>query len=371
MRPRRFPRVFALALVAFAASAWLSCAPGGFRDEALVQQVRILAGAGDPPYVKPGQPVSVNVLAYDGRPANPQNEPMQLYWVPALCTDPPGDAYYACFAQFAQAARGDAGAGAGVDGGVEGGMGGSSGTGLGGLLQPGKAIPLPTGTCDAGTCSYTLPETMPSDAVTGHTTVAGTRVPYGMGIVFNIACAGHIEALPLDPTSDNPVQIPLGCFDTNGNQLSPDNYVIGYVRVYAFDTVTNANPVIDHVDLNGQAVDLAQGFTVGHCSGSGSCPTLKIGPVVPASSQEPNPEQIDSKGNVLKEEIWADFYSTFGSFSSAARLLYDPRTGSVGGPDKSNNEFSPPSTPGDGSVFIVVHDDRGGASWAVVPVHVN
>jgi hypothetical protein len=210
---------------------------------------------------------------------------------------------------------------------------------------------------------------MPSDAVTRHTTVAGTRVPYGLGISFNIACAGHIEALPIDPSSDNPVQIPLACFDTNGNQLSPDNYVIGYVRVYAFDTVTNANPVIDHVDVNGQTVDLTQGFTVAHCSGS--CPKVKIGPVVPPSSQEPNPEATDTHGNVLKEEIWADFYATFGSLGSSGRLLFDPRTGSVGGPEKTDNEFTPPSTPGDGSIFIVVHDDRGGASWAVVPVHVN
>jgi hypothetical protein len=214
---------------------------------------------------------------------------------------------------------------------------------------------------------------MPADAVTGHKPIAGTQVPYGIAIAFNIACAGHIEVVPLDPTSDNPVQIPLGCFDTNGNQLSPDNYVIGYVRVYAFDTVTNANPVIDHVDLQGQPVDLMQGFTVAHCDASrrANCPTVKIGPVVPASSQELNPEDVDTDGHPLEEEIWADFYSTFGSFSSAARLLYDPRTGSVGGPDKTNNEFAPPDTPGDGFIFIVVHDNRGGASWVQVPAHVN
>jgi hypothetical protein len=355
MTARRPRHVLAAALAALVAWAGLSCAPGGFRDETLVQQVRILAAAGEPPYAKPGDAFTVNVLAYDGRPTKP--EPMQVYWVPFLCTDPADDAYYACFQKFASAAFGDAGAG--TDGGVEG------GTGFGGLPPPGKTVPLPAGT--------SFPFTMPADVVTAHKAVAGTRVPYGMAIAFNIACAGHIETLPLDPTSDNPVQIPLGCFDTNGNQLSPDDYVIGYVRVYAFDTVTNANPVIDHVDVQGHPVDLAQGLTVGHCDASrrADCPTVKIGPVVPPSSQEANPEDVDTSGNPLKEEIWADFYATFGSFTAAARLLYDPKTGSVGGPDVTDNDFAPPDSPGDGFVFVVVHDNRGGASWAQIPVHVN
>jgi hypothetical protein len=347
----------ALLLLALAAWTCSSCAPGGFRDEVDIQQVRIMAAAGDPPYVKPGDMVTVNVLAFDGRPTKP--EPMQVYWVPLLCTDPPSDAYYGCFQQFAAVALGDGGApGGAADGGSGGGL-------LG--YPTGKAVPLPTGT------SFTFPMPMPLDAVTAHPSIAGTRVPYGMAIAFHIACAGHIEVLPLDLTSDNPVQVPLGCFDTNGNQLSPDNYVIGYVRVYAFDTVTNANPVIDHVQVQGKPVDLTQGFTVGHCDASrrANCPTVKIGPVVPASSQEPNPEDVDTNDNPLKEEIWADFYSTFGSFNSAARLLYDPKTGSVGGPDVTDNEFAPPDTPGDGVVFIVVHDNRGGASWVQVPAHVN
>jgi hypothetical protein len=354
-------------MVALVLGAWLSssCAPGGFRDETTISSVRIMASAADKPYARPGDTVTVSVLAFDGRPNKP--EPMQIYWLavagfpPFVCTNPPNDAYYACFQALAGAGGGaDAGAGAGADAGA--------GAGAGGLLAlfpPGKALPLVTGP--------SLQFTMRADAVTTHPVVSGAPVPYGLAIIFNIACAGHIERLPLDPTSDNPVQVPLGCFDKNGNQLSPDDYVIGFTRVYAYDTLTNANPVIDHVDVEGQPVDLNQGFTTPRCAASrrSDCPKVKIGPVVPASSWEPNPEAHDVNGNALHEEIWADFYVTFGQVSSSARLLFDAKTGSVGGPDVTNNEFLPPADPGDGFIWIVVHDSRGGASWAQVPVHVN
>jgi hypothetical protein len=352
MTSRRILRLFVSA-----AGSWLcsSCAPGGFRDETNIAEVRILASAADPPYAKPGQTVTVSVLAYDGRPNKP--EPMEIYWVPVVCKDPPNDAYYGCFQQFAaELAAASAGADAGADGG--------RGAGLTGPM-PGKTLPLPTGP------SFQF--RMPDDAVTAHPAVPGTPVPYGLAFLFNIACAGHIQPLPLDPSSDNPVQVPLGCFDANGNQLTPDDYVIGYTRVYAFTSVTNANPVIDHVDVEGHPVDLTKGFTTDHCTASlrANCPKVHIGPVVPASSWELTPESRDVNGNVLHEEIWADFYATFGQVASAARLLYDARTGSLGGPDATDNDFLPPTDPGDGFLWVVVHDNRGGASWAQVPVHVN
>jgi hypothetical protein len=359
-----------LCLVVPAAGAWLcsSCAPGGFRDETNIAGVRILASAADHPYAKPGQTVTVSVLAYDGRTNKP--EPMQVYWVPVACRDPASDAYYGCFQQFAAAlAAANGGADAGADGGRDAGpvigpgAGGAGGTGGGPM--PGTTLPLPTGT------SFQF--RMPSDAITAHPVVPGTPVPYGLAFVFNIACAGHIQPLPLDPSNINPVQVPLGCFDKDGNQLTPDDYVIGYTRVYAFDTVTNTNPVIDHVDVDGHPLDVTKGFSTDHCTTSlrDKCPRVHIGPVVPSSSWELNPESRDVNGDVLHEEIWADFYVTFGQVNSGARLLYDARTGSLGGPDATNDDFLPPNDPGDGFIWIVVHDNRGGAAWVQVPVHVN
>jgi len=156
---------------------------------------------------------------------------------------------------------------------------------------------------------------------------------------------------------------PVGCFDAQHNLLGPNDYVFGFSRVYAYDQLQNTNPVIDHVDVDGQAVDLQLGFQVRRCAPN-DCANVHIGPVVPPSSQEANPANND------KEEIWAEFFSTFGSLSDEARLLYDTTTGSVGDPSVTDDQFHPPNDPGDGTIWIVVHDDRGGANWATVPVHV-
>jgi hypothetical protein len=233
--------------------------------------------------------------------------------------------------------------------------------------------------------------TMPTDIVATHRPVPGTP-PYGLAILFNIACAGHLQFLPLDPNNPNPVQVPIGCFDSNGDQLGPDDFVLGYTRVYAFPPdggadggpITNANPIISSVSV--QNIGLpndtlavtpepnvpmgysAPGITLQHCLGN--CAAIPIGPNVPASSQELT-QNVDSSGNPQREQIWADFYATFGSFAGGASLLYDPSRGSIGGPSVTDNQFIPPNKAGTGFIWIVVHDDRSGASWVTIPVTVQ
>jgi len=383
---RRWVPAFLPALLV-AAGAWSasSCAPSGFAAESTIATVRILASASvdtsqvdptndpSPSYAQPGDMVSLQVLAYDGRPT--QSEPMTLYWLPFVCEDPTDDAYYACFQQLGSS---------GADGGApQGSDAGGGGPGLG-AIHPGVDLTpfLPSGP------SYQFQ--MPSDVVTAHPAVPGSAAPYGLAILFNIACAGHLELLPADPNNDNPQQIPLGCFDTSENQLGPDDWVFGFTRVYAFapkdlpdgGSITNANPVVTSIDIAGQtqAVTLtpnttqvytAQGYQTTACASGSSCQKIHIGPIVPESSWELDPGSTDVHGNPLHEEIWADFYSTFGSFSGSTGLLYDATTGSLGGPDKTDAQFSPPSDAGSGFLWIVVHDSRGGAAWVTVPVQVQ
>jgi hypothetical protein len=73
------------------------------------------------------------------------------------------------------------------------------------------------------------------------------------------------------------------------------------------------------------------------------------------------------------EEIWVDFDSSFGSFKHDARLLYDPSVGSLGTPSATDSAFQPPFASGqsDGYVWLIVHDNRGGAAWVTVPVHLD
>jgi hypothetical protein len=364
----------ALSRVVCLAGAWTSssCAPSGFADETLVATVRILASSAEPAYAQPGSTVTLQVLAFDGRPAQP--EAMSISWIPFVCEDPTDDAYYACFQQLED-----------VDGGVPDGGDGDSGSPGIGALRPGVDLTpfLPSGP------SYKFK--MPSDVVSRHTPVPGQLAPYGLGILFNAACAGHLELLPPDPGNANPQQVPIGCFDQNENQLGADDWVLGFTRVYAFEPdggpdggpITNENPTISSIDVNGSplAVTLAPNttqvystptYTTDHCTASrrSNCPHVAIGPVVPASSWE-GTLQTDVNGNYEHEEIYADFYSTFGQFTGDAALLYDATKGSIGDPSVTDNQFLPPDDAGTGFIWIVVHDNRGGASWVTIPVVVQ
>ncbi len=182
---------------------------------------------------------------------------------------------------------------------------------------------------------------MPADVVTQHTPVPGEPSPYGLVILGFQRRAARVTStsLPLDPSSDNPQQVPLGCFDTNNNQLGPDDWVLGFTRIYAYEPdagadggpVTNANPIVASIDVAGSPLAVTPvptatqtyttpTFTTPHCAGS--CPHVAIGPVVPIESWETT-QQIDMNNNPEHEEIFADFYSTIGQFSSDATLLYD------------------------------------------------
>ncbi len=357
---------FRLRVAVVTMGAWIcsSCAPSGFADPTQIESVRILASSADTPYAAPGSQVSVHVLAYDNRSSKP--EPMTISWLKIPCVDPQDDAYYSCFQQFAAEAK-DAGA-------------------LGGLLdagagEGGSSTPFVTGP------RATFP--VASDAVTMHPPQPGTKVPYGLVFLFNVACAGQVKITPLDPSNQNPQAVPVGCFDAKGNQLGADDWVLGYTRVYAYDTLTNQNPVIDHVDVNGQRLSLTLGdgpqiYEAPACDSGVGCLSMspctssdksncqvKIGPVVPSSSWEVNPEQTDVNGNPLHEEIWADFYSSVGQVQYSARLLYDPSAGSIGAPDKTDDNFEPPSSRSEGYIWIVVHDNRSGAAWVTIPVSIR
>ncbi|MDP8999974.1 MAG: hypothetical protein M3O46_07675 [Myxococcota bacterium] len=356
-------RAFACVVVACGGWASSSCAPSGFQSETLIASVRILASSADRSYAKPGARVTARVLTFDGRAS--EAAPMTTQWLPFVCMNPPSDAYYACFQQFAGSVAGVADGGANTAAktltACDTTMGGSAG--LDGGLQEGVDL---TRALVSGDC---VQFAMPNDAVSAHATTPPPATPYGLAILFNIACAGHVELVARDP---NNVQTPpIGCFDAQHNRLGANDYVIGFTRIYAYDALQNANPVIDHVDVDGRMADLSLGIPAQHCAAGGSCPSIHIGPVVPTSSQEENPEEHDVNGNPLREQIWAQYFSTVGSFKSEARLLYDPTTGSLGAPSDTDNEFQPPDHAGDGTIWIVVHDNRGGVTWVTVPVHVS
>jgi hypothetical protein len=323
--------------------ALVACGSGAFEPASKIVSVRILATQADLPYAKPGDTVKLTTLAADGRAD--KSTPMTLYWLPFTCEDPPNDAYYGCFAQLAGRTTGKGGTGSG---------GGAP------TLPPGVDLTpfLPQGP------NFELK--VPADVVDAHPKVMGSD-QYGTVFAFNIACAGHLEIVPIDPSNRNPQATPIGCFDANHKQLGPDDYVIGFTEIFSFaDGRANANPVIDHATLSGNAVDPAQGITVDHCGSN--CPETDIDVVVPDSSWEVNPGDVDPNGTQHHEVLWVDYYAPDGAFGSDAKLLYDAVQGRL--PD-THVKYYAPQTAGDRTLWIVVHDNRGGTAWLALPLHVR
>ena len=338
-------KIRTLVFVALAAS----CGPAGFDPISKIEGVRVLAASADEPYAKPGDTVTLTIDAVDGRPTSGPGagtSSMKIYWLPFTCEDPASDLYYACFASLVTPS----------------GEGGTSG---GAVFPPNLDV---TDLLQQGT-KYTF--TMPADVIAKHPPVAGATEPYGVVFFFAMACAGRVRTLPIDPAGGNGQTVPIGCFDDQGNQLGPNDYVFTYMRVYAYDSATNANPEIDGVTFDGQTIDPSQGVVVSRCDPSvgGSCDGHAVNVTVPDSPWElATGAPVEPDGTQLHEEIWADYYVTYGDVDSDGKLIFDTRTGRVPG---SDNAWLAPSVAGQGRLYIVLHDNRDGASWVDFPIVVK
>jgi hypothetical protein len=304
-----------------------ACRSEEFDPQSKVESVRILATAADEPYARPGDTVTVQALAFDGRDSQPK--PMGISWLPDPCINPFKDAYYDCYAAFAQ------------------------------QFSPG--VDLTPQLVSTTSSSFQVP----ADVIASHA-AQGDQEPYGVAFAFVMACAGHVEYTPPEPGA--PVETPpFSCFDDAHAKLGPDDFVFAYSLVYAFDQRTNANPEIDHLEWQGSAVDATLGITVDHCTEANldDCPKTSLDTAVDASNQEQDPSDLDANGNPLREEIWVDYYLTAGKVKHDSIVLFDPRKGLLG---NSAVDLSAPQTPGTYSLWAVLHDNRGGVSWLEVPL---
>jgi hypothetical protein len=275
--------------------------------------------------------VTVTTLAIDGR-AN-ASTPMNVYWIPVICENPPSDLYDGCYPAF------------------------------------GARFPTHADLTSLLTAGTAFTFKMPADTITSHVSRPGSGGAYGLVYVFNAACAGHLESTP--GNSASPASLPFGCFDANENAVDSDGFVFGFTRIYSFaDGRTNTNPAMAQLAWNGVPVDVAAGITVSHCSGA-KCPSSQLDANVPASNDEPDPSNVMANGGTGFERIWVDYYVSGGTFTgdaAAATLLFD----GTGQSAKSKGVgYVAPSAVGDQRLWAVVHDNRGGVAWLSVNLHVN
>jgi hypothetical protein len=316
--------------IALALGATAACS-GDLPPASLVDGVRILATRADHPYAMPGETVTLQVLAVDGR-SDPRAT-MRVFWLPTACVNPAGDAYFGCYPSM----RG--------------------------------RFPVDT---DLSTVLVEGPQwvfTMPPGAIDTANPHPGAGAPYGVAFAFLMACAGRVQYHPVDTSTSSPLTTPFRCLDGSGNPLGADDFVFAFTRVYAYATLRNANPVIDHLTVAGAPVG-SVGIALDHCTAGDEshCATSEIDTVVPATSWEVDPGSLAPAGQTAHEAIWVDYYATGGRFDDDSAVLFEATTGKVA---KAGVGYAPPLSAGPRTLWAIVHDTRGGASWVSVPVAVR
>ena len=349
----------ALLVPALASFLWAACGGGGFEPSSKIKGLRVLALQKEPAYPHPGETVDLKLLYWDGKSENSTRKVQLTFF---QCDNPPGDLYYGCFSNKlvplveAPAPVPDAGAEAGISADASDDAGGADGDVDGGV--------------DGGVSSDDARIVSKRITIPAHDDIVLDKIPtdYGLRYVFFTACAGHIGP----DLSGAPNTFPIACFDDANQKLGPDDFVPGYSAIYVYDSLRNANPVVApalEIPLPELGPDGLR--HIQHCTASdrSSCPAFDVKAVVDIEqSAETDPEAKDGNGNILKEQLWVAYYSTDGDFTTSLRLVNDATTGP--NPDHGT-KFRAPPTPGTVHLFAVVHDNRGGVSWALGKVVVD
>ncbi|HTQ08154.1 MAG TPA: hypothetical protein VMI54_30075 [Polyangiaceae bacterium] len=353
----------ALVLAGFLA---LGCG-ASFDPPTEVKSLRVLGVEKDQPYALPGEDVNLSLLWYDGTPEGTTgSRRVQIQWLGG-CLNPPADSYQGCFGQYAAAL---------TDPGTAAAAGFASGSG------PDFRVHLPT-EAEAGARGPVIhPSTDP-------------RLPaYGLSYVFFSVCAGELV-----PRLDDK-NFPLRCIDETGADVGPNDFVLGYTAIYMFapdpagQPYRNADPVIGGFVVGEKDVTDAACFgadCLGTCDDTGcvnqfepedvdcatwptlcipsckddgdvrKCPANEIALGIDPSTFEPDQVTNDAYGTNYGEQMWIDYYATSGNFKSGTKLLNDATTGYN---SQHFTDFYAPSSTGLVRVWVVVHDNRGGVSWA-------
>jgi hypothetical protein len=314
-----------------------------FEPVSRVQSVRILAARASTPYAKPGDTVSVDLLATDQRPQATRKDDMKLYSLPTPCDNPVNDLYYACYLglnwadpEFAK------------------------------QLQPGADV---TSLLTEGP-TFTVP--ISPNVISSHPHVEGSA-PFGSIFTFSMACPGRVRylGLRLKPSPQSP---PFGCFDDAGNAFGNDSFVFAFARIFAFDDRSNENPQIDSLAFRGQVFERAELDRCNAPNGANddTCPTASVvrctksdvddcSKVTVSVSVPPSSQEGDPSSDIGREQIWVDYYATAGKFEDDLRILYDASRGRL---SDTGVDFRLPQVAGIQTLWAVVHDNRGGVNWA-------
>ena len=347
------------ALTATLALALGACA-NDFAPQSRVDTLRVIAVRPEPASGAPGQSSSLDLALADGASgvdaAGGVARPLQVVWL-AGCHNPPARQFFGCYPLLGALAKR-----------------------LSSRAVDTPATSLPASVFGTGP-HYDL--LVPTDILSGSPKQAGDVIHFGVSFAFFAVCAGELH-----PRPDLTDRVPLECLDAkSGAPLGRRDFVTGYTTLYSYEGVTNHNPELRGVHFGALAltstpctsdadcaglVDAARGFgarcgargtcdpVVPACSAAAECPKILITPDVGAESAEALP------GEDANEVVWANYYSTAGSFEEATELVNDHSTGYIA----DHGSYFRPAT---GSalpttVWVTINDQRGGAAFRAFEV---
>jgi hypothetical protein len=282
--------------------ALLACEATGFDPEYLVNTLRVLAVQADAPIAQPGQTVHLTALWAD---PNGAGRPVQWAW--GTCLNPASTQIPDCAAALR--------------------------------------------TLASGGDSFTA--TVPTNALDG--VVVGE-----FGVVF-AACAG---TLTLAPNPENGA--PVTCTDASGDVVGRDGFVWGGTRITVFSGVTNQNPQIDSVSIDGAPWGPNDVPLLDTCAAKNTddCPP-STQHVFSYTAPEGSAETYDVGLGPTTEQLIGWFYVTQGSLTAGYASPSTDDAGAPVSPPTFDMTFTP--TQADKNeplhVWMVLRDDRGGLSF--------
>jgi hypothetical protein len=297
-------------------SSMLGCA-ADFDPASRVNSFRVLGQQMDVPFAQPGETVNINSLSYD-----PQGRTVTWAW--GACVNPAASTVQGCLDKI------------GED---------SASSGSSQILAQGPGL---------SNFSYTVP----SNALESLPEAARPSALVG---VLSIACPGDLS---FEQSSN---ELPFACKEAGtGRVLSLDEYVVGLKRIQVRSKDRNQNPQIEQVTFDGLDWPEDEIKEVIPCDTDKNDYSVcaentkhKIAARPTAASVESGQSEF---GVDFTEQVIIEYYATEGLFEYEIKIADDPQTGWAARKAASGKDLT---------LWMVVHDDRGGATWTERHVHVQ
>jgi hypothetical protein len=299
-----------------AAAASVGCG-ADFDPGSRVTSLRVLAQQADAPFAKPGETVNISSLSYDpeGRTVN---------WAWAVCVNPAASTVDGCLSKLAMDA---------------------ANSGQSPIAAQGPGLD-------------TFSVTIPDDALTS---LPDAAKPAAMVGIISVACPGDLTL------AEGAGGLPFRCSETaTGRELALDEFALGMKRISVRSSDRNENPSIEQISFDGADWPEDEVKLVAPCdrddNAYAKCASEtqhKLAAHVSSSSFESGQTEF---GVAFSEQVVIEHYATEGIFENDIKIASDPENGWVARRSASGQDLT---------LWFVVHDDRGGATWATRQVHVQ